>query len=277
MKNSQNSYKDLIGNRCWLLVLMATALILLAGIATPGALADDDDEIPFDVANIYVELNNTDGDLGLHALIDGDGWKRLTIEDPRDRKMLDVRVKNRLRRQGLTELFFESAEPTFDELTPEQFFRRFPEGIYEIEGKTIEGEELESTALLTHVMPAPANGVKVNEEAAGNDKVDCEDDATIPSVNYPVIISWDPVVLSHPDIGITGVEIEVSKYQLVVEWEDDDENVWIFSIDLPASDDRLSVTVPSEFIDQNDEFKFEIITREESGNQTAVETCFKVQ
>ena len=58
-------------------------------------------------------------------------------------------------RQGLTEIFFESAEPTFDELSPEEFFRRFPEGDYEIEGITLEGEELESEVELTHVMPAP--------------------------------------------------------------------------------------------------------------------------
>ena len=93
---------------------------LFAGLAaamaaSPVILADDDDEeIPFDVAEIFFELNDTDGDLGIHALIDGDPWKRLTIEDQRERKVLNVFVRGRLKRQGLTEFFFESAEPPFE-------------------------------------------------------------------------------------------------------------------------------------------------------------------
>ena len=112
-------------------------------------------EAPFAEAHIYVELNNTDGDLGFHALIDGEPWKRLTIEDIYERRILSVSNRGRLRRQGLTELFFESAEPPFDELTPEQFFKRFPEGIYEVEAKMIDGGKLESEVVFTHVMPAP--------------------------------------------------------------------------------------------------------------------------
>ena len=104
------------------------ALALL--IASPLSWADDDEdeEIPYDEAELFFELNNTDGDLGIHALIDGDGWKKLSIEDPMERKMLNVRVKGRLRRQGLTEFFFESAEPIFADLPPAVFFARFPEG-----------------------------------------------------------------------------------------------------------------------------------------------------
>jgi hypothetical protein len=133
--------------------------------AQVGHAADDDgDEIPFDVANVFAELNDTDGDLGFHALIDGDAWKRLEIEDPNERQMLYVRVTGRLGRQGLTELFFESAEPPFDELPPEEFFRRFPEGAYEISGRTIDGEERDSVAVFTHVMPAPPDNIEVNGE-----------------------------------------------------------------------------------------------------------------
>ncbi|MDH3771935.1 MAG: hypothetical protein OET79_13245, partial [Nitrospirota bacterium] len=138
-----------------LAVLSVSVLALALTSTAPVVWADDDDEIPFAKANIFFELNNTDGDLGIHALIDGEPWKKLEIEDPRERKMLDIRVSGRLQRQGLTEIFFESAEPTFDELSPQRFFRRFKEGIYEVEGKTLEGEELESEVLLTHVMPAP--------------------------------------------------------------------------------------------------------------------------
>ena len=137
----------------------AIALSLVA--AAPISWSDDDedeDEMPFSEAEIFFELNNTDGDLGIHALIDGDPWDHMEIEDPKERRMLNVRVSGRLRRQGLTEIFFESAEPTFDELTPKRFFRRFPKGTYEVEGWTLEGDELESEMLLTHVIPAPPGG-----------------------------------------------------------------------------------------------------------------------
>jgi len=62
----------------------AAAVLLLSPVA-PVALANDDDEIPFSVANVFFELNNTDGDLGIHALIDGEPWKKLKIEDTTSR------------------------------------------------------------------------------------------------------------------------------------------------------------------------------------------------
>lgn len=227
---------------------------------------DDDDEIPFDVANVFFELNNTDGDLGIHALIDGEAWKKLEIEGPRERELLDIRVKSRLRRQGLTEIFFESAEPSFDELSPRRFFRRFPEGEYEVEGETLEGVELESVAIVTHVMPAPPEP-RVNGMSAAED---C--DAELPVVSDPVVISWDPVTLSHPEIGRTNEPIEVVNYEVVVEI---DETPFRNSIILPPS--VTSFQVPSEILALGDEVKFEVLVREVSGNQTAVESCFEVE
>ena len=114
---------------------------VLAIAVTAGAFAQTPS---FSKSDIFFELNHTDGDLGIHAKIDGDAWKSLEIEDPNERSMLKIRVKGRLRRQGLTEIFMESAEPTFDELDPEVFFARFPEGTYEIEGLSLEGEEIGS-------------------------------------------------------------------------------------------------------------------------------------
>lgn len=254
------------------IALMAVALVVF-GWSIPAVFADDDDnEIPFDVAEIYFELNDTDGDLGIHALIDGDEWKRLEIEDPRERKMLNIFVRGRLRRQGLTELFFESAEPTFDELAPERFFRRFPEGEYEIEGVTLEGEELESTAELTHLIPAPPSGIEVSGVEILPDEVDCDEDIPVVDGEDGIVISWDPVTHSHLNLGRTNEFIEVVNYQVVVE---EDESELVFSVHLPP--DETAVTVPSEFIDLGDEFKFEILVREASGNQTAVESCFALE
>ena len=136
---------------------------VVAGIAAsvalayvPSGWADEHDEGPeFEVAEVFTELNDTDGDLGLHALIDGDEWILLKIRDPDGRRVLKVKARGSVGEQGLTEFFFESAEPTFDELTPVEFFERFPEGEYELEGTSVDGEEMEAETEFTHVVPAP--------------------------------------------------------------------------------------------------------------------------
>lgn len=239
-------------------------LAFSAGVVTVSVNAE---EIPLDVVDIYFELNDTDGDLGIHALIDGEPWRSLEIEDHNGQKILTVKNKGRLARQGLTELFFESAEPSFDELSPEQFFRRFPEGIYEVEGKTLEGDELDGEAEITHVIPAPPENIMVSGELAAED---C-DSEELPEVSDPVVLSWDPVTTSHPEIGKDS-PINIVKYQVVVEREEPE--TLVLSIDLPP--DKSEIEIPSDFIELGDEFKFEILVRESSGNQTAVESCFEI-
>ena len=257
----------------------AVATVALA-IASPAGWADehdeDDGEIPYDEAELFFELNNTDGDLGIHALIDGEAWKRLRIQDPNERKMLNVRVKGRLRRQGLTEFFFESAEPVFDDLAPADFFARFPEGEYKIEGRTLDGSELESEVELTHTMPAPPVPTVNTEPMA----VQCDDEEPgydASEVSAPVTIAWDEVTMSHPDpdTGGAGVQppipVEINNYEVVVEILDDEVDS-TFSIQLPP--DSREITLPMEFIALGDNFKYEVLAREESFNQTAVESCF---
>ncbi|MCG8371481.1 MAG: hypothetical protein MJA32_13345 [Proteobacteria bacterium] len=251
---------------------------IAASLSLP-ALADehDEDEIPWAVAEVFFELNDTDGDLGIHALVDGEPWKRMRIFDVNERRMLGVRARGRLRRQGVTEIFFESAEPTFDELPPHVFFRRFPEGSYEIEGITLEGDELESETEITHAMPAPAeptvNGIPAAQQ--------CDDEE--PGYDAPVIvadeyvIAWQPVTTTHPTLGSPqgAPGLGIVNYQVVVETELETpggEFTTIFSVILPP--DVTEMTIPEEFLDQADEFKYEVLARETSWNQTAIESCF---
>ena len=260
---------------------LSTLLIPLTVTAVSASTVyADDDEIPFSEAHLFFELNNTDGDLGIHALIDGDPWKRLSIEDPNERKMLAVKVRGRLKRQGLTEFFFESAEPTFDELPPRRFFRRFPEGTYEIEGLTLDNQELESETQVTHVMPAPPQA-RVNGQPMGLQCDDEEPGYDAPEVTPPITISWDEVTMSHPDPlgGGAGVQppvnVEINNYEVVVEFEDEDEFETVLGVVLPPS--QTSMDIPDELIElgePGDAFKFEVLAREESYNQTATESCF---
>lgn len=222
-------------------------------------------ETPFEEAELYVELNDTDGDLGLHALIDGGPYTSLEIEDPRERLLLFVKAYGRLARQGLTELFFESAEPPFDELPPEEFFKRFPEGVYEIEARSLDREEIESEVRLSHVLAAPPENVTVNGFPAAEN---C-DAVPLPVVSEPVLIDWDPVTTSHPEIGKSG-KVTIARYQFFVEREGVN-----FSVDLPPTVTEFEV--PSQLFALGDEFKYEIIARTSTGNNTAIESCFALQ
>jgi hypothetical protein len=244
-----------------LAAIAAAAFVLCAA---PAGWADEEQEAPFDIADLFFELNHTDSDLGIHGFVDGDAWRRLEIEDPRGREMLDLRVSGRLRKQGLTEIFFESAEPTFDELPAEAFFRRFPEGEYEFEGTTLEGEELESTDVLSHVMPAPPENLRISGVES------TEDNCAQVVLGDSIVISWDPVATSHPDVGEDG-PIEVVSYQLVVEQEE--PVVRVFSADLPPNVTEMEV--PDGFFVTEGEYKFEILVQETSGNRTAVECAFE--
>lgn len=241
------------------------AALLFAGL--PVLAQADDDEVPFDEAAIFFELNNTDGDLGIHSLVDGGPWKRLTIEDHRERRMLGMHLSGRLRRQGLTELFFESAEPTFDELAPEVFFGRFPEGIYEFEGISLDGEELESEVRLTHLLPAPPV-VRVNGQMAAPD---CDADDLPLVIGDDAVLSWEPVTLSHPTLGRRNQPIVVVNYEVVVEIDDTPYQATAI---LPPTVTEFEV--PDEILEMAEELKFEILVREESDNQTAFESCFEV-
>ena len=131
------------------LFLVAVMVIILAAAAPKVWAEDNGEEVPFDEANIFFELNDTDGDLGIHALADADAWKEFEIEKPNGREILNVMVNGTLRRQGLTELFFESAEPSFDEQTLAELFALFPEGPYGFFGLTTEGEDIEAEAELS--------------------------------------------------------------------------------------------------------------------------------
>lgn len=240
-------------------------LACVPALATPTASRADDDEVPFDEAQLFFELNDTDGDLGIHASVDGGPWIRLTIEGPGDRTLLDILSRGMLRRQGMTQLMFESAEPAFDELAPAAFFRRFPEGMYEIAGVGQDGKELESAVRLSHVMPAPPDNIRLSGLPAAED---CDADP-LPVVGAPVVIDWAPVTSSHPEIGRRG-RVRISRYQLFVE-----RDGWVkFGVDLPPTITRF--TVPTDVTDLAREFKFEIIARSTTGNNTAVESCFQV-
>lgn len=144
------------------------------------------------------------------------------------------------------------------------FFRRFPEGRYEVEGLSQDGREIASTATLSHILAAPPESISVSGIAAAKD---C-DAPLLPVVAPPVVLRWDPVTTHHPTLGRQG-PVKVDLYEVVV--ESDDVKL---SIELPPGSREM--TVPAEVTAPGGEFKFEILVRTTTGNRTAVESCFIV-
>lgn len=213
---------------------------------------------PFSEAQIFIEINDTDGDAGIQIFVDGEGWETLQVFDPNDIQILDFTAEGSVAMQGITELHFESAEPSFEEQTLEELFALFPEGHYKFEGTTTEGQTLKGQATLTHNIPA------------GPEIVSPEEGEEVP-FDMPVIIMWSPVTEPFPGVDSSGV---IVGYQVVVEQEKPKTGL-VQTFNLPA--DTTQVTVPPEFIQANAEYKIEVLAIEASGNQTITESDFTTE
>ena len=270
-----------LGKRRVIAVAISAALALAAAQVSFGQEDDDDEEeeeeLEFEEADLFLELNDTDGDLGLQGFVEGDAWKSLEIEGP-DRVgeplLMNIWLRNGLRRQGLSEFFFESDEPGFDELSPAAFLRRFPQGIYDIEAITLEDEEMESEVFLSHTLAGPPSNITIN----GQDNAENCDAPELPVVTEPVTLDWDPVTQSHPTIGNTGVAVNVHHYEVVgeIEREDRSPEELVFSAILPRG--RTKFEFPVDFTSlAEEEMKWELIIVLGNGNKTAVESCFEIE
>ena len=261
-------------------------------------------EAELEEAELFFELNDTDGDLGIHGFADGDAWKELEIEAPNDRELMEIDVRSRLKRQGVTELFFESAEPCFptaedcdpdEALDPAKFFKRFPEGIYEIEVETLDNEELESEVYLSHIIPAAPEVTSVGGSIPPGEEGECWGEV---EGAVDVLVAWNPVTMSHAEKHATDDKIPLGKigdvdviyYEFVAEIDGTE-----FKSSTIVSPETTEWTIPGEFIalaygvevedDEGnlelvDEIKFEILVRVDNGddnpgNKSAVESCFE--
>jgi len=244
-------------------VFLVAVVALILGATAPGVWAqkgDEDGPIPLEEAKIIIETNFTDGDAGIQVFLDGEAWNKIVIKDPNGKKIFDVKGKGSLKNFGLTELFFESEEPEFGELALVDILALFPEGYYEFNGKSVEKDKLEGTAVLSHDIPcAPTLASPINGAIVASDA--------------PVTISWGHVtnMLDNAAEDCTGGEIDVETYQVIVEKLETENE---FSIYLEAEDMGNQVTLPEEFIEDDTAYKYEVLAIAENGNQTIQETWF---
>lgn len=193
--------------------------------------------VPFADAEVFFELNSTDNDLGLQLFLDtDDGWKRVRVLDPSRRGVIEFEADGRLSQLGLTELRFESAEPS-----PEEVLALFPPGEYRFRGRTVEDEQLASNATLSHDFPpvptiAPSHGEVVD---ARN-----------------LVVEWNAP--------------EAEKVEIIIE---QDELEDVFDVIFSGSTRRLRV--PPQFLQPGLEYKIEILSIAENGNRVIAEGTFE--
>jgi len=241
-----------------MLALLTTILLVPAGIVacrndplasdraaamaseSPTASQTEQDEDyrggePFDDAEAFFEFNTTDDDLGLQIFLDAEGWRQVKVSDPGGQKIVQIAAQGPLSELGITELRFESAEPS-----PAEVLALFPPGDYEFGGKMVEGGKLFSVATLSHdFLPAPSFS---------------------PSDGQVVDPSHTVVTWSAP--GAEEVEVII----------EDEESGHVF--DVIVSGAITSLTVPPEFLEPDTEYKIEILVIAENGNRTIAESDF---
>jgi hypothetical protein len=193
--------------------------------------------VPFADAELFFELNSTDNDLGLQVFLDtDDGWKRVRVLDPARRDIIEFETGGRLSRLGLTELRFESAEPS-----PEEVLALFPPGEYRFRGRTVEDEQLASSATLSHDFP-PA----------------------------PTFSPSDGEVVDPRNTVVEWTAPEAEQVEIIIE---QDELEHVLDVILSGSTRRLRV--PAQFLQPGLEYKIEILSIGENGNRIITESTFR--
>ena len=232
--------------------LTAVGHAAIGGQATTGPQAGQ--VVKIADARLKFEINATDHDGGVQVFLDAEQWKRMSIFDPQGRRIFTTITDGIMGMQGGTELFMESAEPTFEELPLDQLLERWPAGRYEFRGVGLDGETLTGAARLTHDLPA---GPVLVSPIEGDRRQDPNDTVVrwkrVPPANGSPIIGYQVLVV-RPDTGMKALP----KVTL--------------DVMMPPTADRLRV--PRGFLESGTEYEWEVLAIEEGGNQTLSSSTF---
>jgi hypothetical protein len=178
----------------------------------------------------------------------------MSILDPRGRTIFTSTTKGRMAEQGGTELFLESAEPSFSDFSLEQLLERWPEGEYRFRGRGLDGERFVGSAQLTHDIPAGPTLVSPTEGDTLQDP-----NATV--------VAWEPV---EPPNGSPIIGYQV----LVVNPETGLTALPDTVLDVMMPPTATSMAVPPGFLQPDTEYEWEVLAIESSGNQTLSSSTF---
>ena len=239
-------------NRRRALAVMAAAPLLTAA-TSPADAADAEEHgwgtpvVPLKDARLKIEFNATDRDVGVQLFIDADPWKSMDVFDPWGRLVFRATARGSIAKQGGTELFLESGEPSLDDVPLSEFLARFPPGRYRIVGSGLKGERLVGAARFTHNIPAGPQLLSPAEDAV----VDLENLVVswqrVGPANGSPIIGYQVLVVK-PGTGLRGLP------------------KIILDVTMPPGADRMAV--PPGFLLRDSAYEWEVLAIESGGNQT---------
>jgi hypothetical protein len=226
---------------------LSTAMVATVAMTLGGAAREcwAVPEVALSISRIYWEYNASANDLGVHVFLDGEDWRRLKIVNPNERTLFVVEGRGPYERLGMTELFFEGAEPNLADVPLGDLLGRFPEGEYEFEGRTVDGADIDGTSMFSHAIP---DGPAVS--------------AAVGAANS-LVISWTKVTAPPP--GFPNRPITIAGYQVIV---------GSFQVTVPPT--TTSVTVSPEFVASlaSGVQPYEVLAIEANHNQTLTEGTF---
>lgn len=238
--------------RAALAALAGASLLPATVLPTRATNSDDDDDrsrpvVALKDARLKIEFNSTDRDAGVQLFVDADPWKWIDVFDPRGRLVFRATASGAVAKQGGTELFLESGEPSLDDVPLPVFLARFPVGDYRIVGRGNDGAKLVGVAKFTHDIPA---GPKLLWPAEG------------------ALVDPDQLVVTWQGVGPANGSPIVG-YQVLVVKPDSGVRALpkiILDVMMPPSATRMAV--PPGFLLRDSAYEWEVLAIESGGNQT---------
>jgi hypothetical protein len=257
--------------RKWIAGATAMTVALGGGVGTALASDQGDDRglpevcrerprqaTPIATAKLIIEYNATDEDLGVHGAFDDHGWSELCVFDPSGRPIVVVDPRRQLNDLTMAGIFFESRAPPLSEFAMADLAAAFPEGRYEVRGKSFDGTTLRGRALFTHDVPAPPT-------VTSPEIADEPDQTGTPVPRDELVVGWDVVTETT-----TGEPVTISGYEVIItkEVEDDPHGFSrpTYDVHVPATQNALRV--PTDFLEPDTVYELEVLALERSGNQT---------
>lgn len=250
--------------------ISASLPLIIGGVLNQAQATEPCDD--FGECKVLIEINASDGDIGFHWLVDGDGQSSTRIDGPAaggpkrrgrgiSNKLWEDNTSGALREQLKTENFGESTEPLCwpdpeaedDEVeeivTMREFRERWAPGTHAISGKGDGGEKLSGETDLTYYLPpAPMNVDFDGEEISWEPGVDLDKCA-------PLVARVDDPTETVGELVADGViadfaDVVVRAYEVVMEPDvesGDQLGTFTFAVRVPPTVN--AVTVPSEYLD----------------------------
>ena len=159
----------------------------------------------------------------------------MNLAGPKDSPVFHILADGRLAEIGITELRFESAEPS-----PAEVLSRFPAGVYEFDGLAVDGTRLLSTSRLSQrLAPAPTllrDGQVVDRNNA--------------------VVQWNAPDAERVEIIITHVDLDEV-------------------LDVTVSASTTQLTLPPQFLRPGAEYTIELLSIAQNRNRTIAESTFR--